>query len=246
MVDGNPMVSIVTVTRNNSTALRATLESVASQTKQGFELIVIDGHSTDETSAVIRDFDSVIDHFALDAGEGIYAAMNQGAALATGKWLLFMNAGDCFAHSNVLETFAPAAETDLAFGRSSETDGTPKSPFKALDPIWLEMPFNHQAMFCRRSLFEQHPYDASLKIAGDFEFVLWARANEARFERLDLDVAVAEPGGVSDRNYYPRCADWYRVARRHHFWNWRMHFHYYKKLRWARWMDQGLANSNEN
>jgi glycosyltransferase involved in cell wall biosynthesis len=241
-----PKFSIITVTRNNEEGLRATLQSVAVQTNQDFELIVVDGHSTDGTAQTIQGFESTVARFEQDSGKGIYAAMNQGAAIAKGKWLIFMNAGDCFAHSNVLETFAPAAETDLAFGRSYEPDGTPKSLFKGLDPIWLEMPFNHQAMFCKHSLFKQHPYDERLKISGDFEFVLWSHRHGAKFELLDLDVAIVELGGISDRNYYPRCADWYRAARRHHFWNWRMHLHYYKKVSWARRMDQELTKSNES
>ena len=85
--------------------------------------------------------------------------------------------------------------------------------------------------------FDDAEVVGGVKIAGDFEFVLWSRRHGAKFELLDLDVAIVELGGVSDRNYYPRCADWYRAARRYHFWNWRMHLHYYKKLHWARWMD---------
>lgn len=237
MAESLGTVSIITVTQNNCEGLRATLQSIARLADARIEVIVVDGHSTDATDQVVEEYRSRITHFEQDHGEGIYAAMNQGAELATGEWLIFMNAGDCFANAEVLKHFWPADGVGVAFGRSVEPGGTPKSRYKTGNPIWLEMPFNHQAMFCRRSLFEQHPYDARLKIAGDFEFVLWAHRQGVKFQRLDLDVAIVEPGGVSDQHYFLRAADWYRVARRHHFWNLKMHFHYYKKLRWARWMD---------
>jgi putative colanic acid biosynthesis glycosyltransferase len=232
-----PKFSIITITKDNAAGLRATLQSVASQSSKEFELIVIDGHSTDTTEAIISGFDSIVSQFEQDAEEGIYAAMNQGVSLAKGEWIIFMNAGDCFAHPDVLKHFAPYADTDLAFGRAKKTDGSPQLPYKGLGRIWENMPFSHQALFCRAEVLRSRPFDLSFRIAGDFDFVMHAYQAGKHFEFLDLEVAVADGDGISNTQFVRRVSECYRAARCYFFWNKQMHMFYLRKLRWARAMD---------
>ena len=52
-----PLLSIVTINRNNAPGLKKTIESVVTQTETDFndiEYIIIDGNSTDDSKDIIK------------------------------------------------------------------------------------------------------------------------------------------------------------------------------------------------
>ncbi|HFP0500469.1 TPA: glycosyltransferase, partial [Escherichia coli] len=65
------------------------------------EYIVVDGNSNDSTTEIIIN-SKVITKYIIETDNGIYDAMNKGIDLATGEWLLFLNAGDVLYHQDVL------------------------------------------------------------------------------------------------------------------------------------------------
>jgi glycosyltransferase involved in cell wall biosynthesis len=90
-----PRISVVTVTYNNAAGLAATLQSVAELQEKPFEILVIDGSSTDDTRAVVdRCRPGLPIRFVTEPDRGIYDAMNKGQRLATGDLLHYLNAGD--------------------------------------------------------------------------------------------------------------------------------------------------------
>ena len=99
----NPILSIITINRNNAEGLRKTIESVLSQDvsdKTQVEYIIIDGASTDESVEVIKSFENnqsnklQITKWISEPDTGIYNAMNKGIKMATGEYCLFLNSGD--------------------------------------------------------------------------------------------------------------------------------------------------------
>ena len=102
-------LSIITINYNNADGLKKTLQSVASQTCQDYEHIIIDGGSTDGSVDVIKEFlknDAYALHVAYwhsKKDKGIYDAMNTGIPHANGKYCLFLNSGDYLADNDVLQ-----------------------------------------------------------------------------------------------------------------------------------------------
>ena len=110
-------LSVVTVVRNDAAGLERTMASVAEQTRPGIEYIVVDGASTDGTLEAIRRRADLVDAWISEPDGGIYAAMNKGAAMASGDYVLFMNAGDRFyAAETVEKIFEPRPRTELLWG----------------------------------------------------------------------------------------------------------------------------------
>ena len=90
----NPLVSIITVVKNNEKYLEETIQSVKNQSYNNFEYIVLDGNSTDRSLDIIKKYDSVIDFWLSEEDKGIYDAFNKGLSLARGKFIVFVNSDD--------------------------------------------------------------------------------------------------------------------------------------------------------
>ena len=107
--------SIIVVTRNNAQGLERTLNSIRSLDYARKETIVVDGASTDNTKDILAQFEDIITFSLSEKDSGIYNAMNKGIQHVTGDYVVFMNAGDIFADSNVLKT-VNACDGDIILG----------------------------------------------------------------------------------------------------------------------------------
>jgi Glycosyl transferase family 2 len=88
-------VSVVTVTLNNADGLRKTLRSLAVLGLPPSQVLVVDGGSVDDTTAVAREFAKVLQIvFTSEPDRGIYDAMNKGRQAASGTLVHYLNAGD--------------------------------------------------------------------------------------------------------------------------------------------------------
>src|SRR3954471_12753159 len=88
-----PLISVISPTFNSGEKIAATVGSVLSQRQGLYELLVIDGGSTDDTLAYLRAQGPALRYLS-EPDEGIYDAMNKGIRLASGEFLYFLGAGD--------------------------------------------------------------------------------------------------------------------------------------------------------
>ena len=89
-----PKISIITVVFNNQKHIQKTFNSIFSQTYKNFELIVIDGASTDNTLNIIKKNENKIHYWMSEKDNGIYDAFNKGLCLASGDFIGFVNSDD--------------------------------------------------------------------------------------------------------------------------------------------------------
>jgi glycosyltransferase involved in cell wall biosynthesis len=174
--------SIITVVKNDVVGVIQTLKSVFAQTWPHYELIVQDGGSTDGTTQALRSFGDKIDSLSIKEDAGIYDAMNQALMKATGDWVQFLNAGDCFENADVLATVADAiAPTDDIFiGQAIQEETGKLHGFRPRDQFWLGSTFDHQATFTRRELAVELAFDTNWKLVADQEFFIRARRRAAQ------------------------------------------------------------------
>ncbi|MBR1468529.1 MAG: glycosyltransferase, partial [Prevotella sp.] len=106
--------TIITCTYNAAGVLQRTLDSVLEQTCHHIEHLIIDGASKDATLQLANDYKQRSDEeenlreirIISEPDNGLYDAMNKGIGLATGDYLLFLNAGDVFPSADTLELVA--------------------------------------------------------------------------------------------------------------------------------------------
>lgn len=201
--------SIVSVTRDNLEGLKTTEQSLAAQSFQDFEWIVIDGASRDGTPDYLATTKS---KWISEPDRGIYDAMNKGIAMASGDYLLFLNAGDALADENVLSAVAaPSHDEDFIYGNSLECGHI--RPARAADKAILGMFAHHQAMFYKRSALAALRYDLSYPIAADYKFTLEALKNARTTRHCPLPVCIFAAGGVSQRRARQGRAEQFRIRR---------------------------------
>jgi len=90
-----PLVSIVIPTYNYANYLGRALQSVLDQTYKNWEAIVIDNHSTDDTSKVIDRYKNPrIKHIKINNYGVIAKSRNAGILAAKGEWIAFLDSDD--------------------------------------------------------------------------------------------------------------------------------------------------------
>lgn len=170
------LISVITVTLNPGELLCSTVDSVRSQTCGDWELIVQDGGSTDNSLDLIPDDDRVC--VVQEKDGGIYDAMNRALRKARGNYLLFLNAGDSLADteifSHVLQLAAEESQPELILCDYINLAGNRRMPMpKRLSSISLfRSVYCHQAVFFAGNLFKElGNYDVSFSVRADLEFL---------------------------------------------------------------------------
>ncbi len=218
---GKPLITVVTVVRNQARDIATTIESVLRQTYDYVEYIVIDGGSTDGTMDVIRRYDGAIDYWVSEPDNGISDAFNKGLRVATGEWINFMNAGDIFASAGVLSCVAGCVDTDadILYGKANLLDRSGQvlcALGRVFDPArfrWT-MTFRHQAVFHNMEYFREYgSFDMGMKISMDYELLRRKPQLSARF--CDCVITQAVIAGVSERRDFLRCRECRDIGLKH-------------------------------
>lgn len=203
-------VSIITVAYNAEETIADALKSVAAQSYANIEHIVIDGASKDRTAEIVKTHSGRLVRFVSEPDKGIYDAMNKGLKLATGELVAFLNADDIYADRDVVQkVLAAVQESDLDAVFGDVAFFNPSRPGKLTRRYrsdrflpsriaWGWMPA-HPALFLRdRVLREVGYFDASYKIAGDFELIARIFKDESlRYQHLPEVLVHMRTGGVS-------------------------------------------------
>lgn len=198
--------SIITVNLNNKSGLEKTIRSVLEQTAKDFEYIIIDGASTDGSLGVIQQYSNQIGKWVSETDTGVYNAMNKGAAMATGEYLLFLNSGDTLLHHNVIERVFPCLETndvdivygDLRFDYDTHYEDY-HYPDKLTFDFFYERSLGHPAAFIRKTVFEHlGGYEDSYPICADWVFFTKAICLHTHsYKHLPFVIANFKTDGVS-------------------------------------------------
>lgn len=186
-------VSVVTVCFNVEDILEDTIKSVVSQTYGDFEYVIIDGASRDGTVDIIKKYSDKIAYWVSEPDKGIYDAMNKGIEVATGDYIIFMNAGDKFADARVLDKVSAYLNGSIVVtGRWSRcyADGSKKNgqPDK-LSRFKTDMPICHQATFVNLSYHKKNLFDTSCRFSADYKFFYNTWRKGESFSIIDVLVS---------------------------------------------------------
>ncbi len=177
--------SIITCTLNSLPWLDACIASVLMQREVSFELVFVDGGSTDGSLDRIGALGDGRHPLTVlrDVGGGVARAMNAGLAVARGDIVAYLHADDFYLRDDVLATVARAFDASACrwlFGRTLRALGDRLEP-----EGWRAPPYSrerllrgnfipHPATFVeRRLMLEAGGFDTQWRYAMDYD--LWLR-----------------------------------------------------------------------
>src|SRR5690242_18385247 len=116
--DPSPLISVVVPAWNAQATLGETLASVAAQTYDKLEIIIVDDGSTDRTADVAREFCEAEPRARLirKKNGGVASARNAGIAEAKGDWIAPIDADDLWHPTRVAKMVAAALATPKPVG----------------------------------------------------------------------------------------------------------------------------------
>ncbi len=175
---------------NCASYLKDSIESVLNQTFTDFEFIIIDDASQDNSVEKIKFYaknDSRIKLVQQLQNLGVAHALNKAIDLATGQWLVRMDADDIcvitrfedqvsFANKNPdIDIFGTHIEL---FGSQSFINRPKCDHFEILLDLFFGCPLVHPTVFIKRKSFIDHSlrYDPTVKYTEDYD--LWVRASK--------------------------------------------------------------------
>lgn len=238
--------TIATVCYNAGHLIGRTIKSVETQDYPGVEHLIIDGNSQDETLALIHFYQqrnslASVQHEIVcrsEPDEGIYDAMNKALQLATGDYILFLNAGDKFHNSTVLSDIASQMEDAkerksrpaVLYGHTDivDRDGNFLAHRRLTPPEKLSwksfksgMLVCHQAFFARLDIARKFPYDReNYCLSADFDWCIriMKEAERLKLPLLNTHIIVTDylEGGVSVQRHKESLLERYNIMCHHY------------------------------
>ncbi len=221
-----PLFSIITVTWNAAAVIAPTLESVQRQTNTDYEMLIIDGASTDDTLNIVRGASISSLRVFSEPDQGLYDAMNKGIKRARGRYIIFLNAGDAFASDTVLARLAQltSGNPGVIYGQTQLVDQSREvvgerhltAPKRlAVDSFLRGMVVCHQAFVVRRDLAPE--YDLQYRLSADYDWcirVLKASPANAYAGRVPIISYLAD--GMTTRHHRASLLERYRIMCHHY------------------------------
>ena len=206
-----PKITVVTVVYNDAVGLRRTSASVLAQDYQNLEYLIIDGASNDSTRDELAKLEGQ-PHVRImsEADRGIYDAMNKGLRMATGEWLNFMNAGDCFYTRDVLSRVFSQEYPDDTVIIGGDIMAVWNQELKmhsraagADAYLGIGMPCCHQAAFVRRTQNLEHFYQwEKYPICADCAAFMSMCREGKGFHYVNETIAWFDTDGISSNRSY--------------------------------------------
>lgn len=204
--------SIIVVTLNPGKRLKQTIDSIFSQTFADYEVIIKDGGSVDGALKNLQEqhyFAGKNVQVVEKEDTGIYDAMNQALQYVNGKFIQFLNCGDCFHDTTVLQsvydkiTNGGFEEQTPHIFYGDQYNLIQKCMITSVPEIndfacYRNVPC-HQVCFYDHRLLKERGYITEYTVRADYEHFLYCIYTEkATACHIPVTVCNYEGGGYSE------------------------------------------------
>lgn len=205
--------SVITVVKNRASTIGKTIESILIQDYKNFEIIVIDGKSTDGTMKILQSYKKNIKVLVSENDDGVYEAMNKGLHYSTGDVICFLNSDDFYANSKVFSSVATAfnfnnEKNDIVYGdivyitqyKPSKIVRYWKNALVSKKSFLIGHHPPHPAFFAKKNLYDRYGNFKTNLIAADFDLMMTIFNKSKHTYYLKKLCVVMRLGGISNKN----------------------------------------------
>lgn len=249
-------ISVIIPTFNSEKFLAQTLATVYKQNYKPYELIIVDGGSTDGTQRIVEAYGSFVTTFISEPDKGQLDAVQKGMNIAKGDILYWLNADDAVmpgAFECAATAFAADPSVDIVFGDNywfhEETRRIGVAHSVKHLSFWDQFLFYGQlqveSFFWKRGISQKAlPFDTTLRVYTDYSFFLpirygtkckWVPQRLGAFRVHSEQMStVHHSKGVAERELVKRrmrerigmSLDEFRALQRRHW----PHYFFYQRL----------------
>ena len=220
-MDKNIQISIIVVSLNTKDKFEKTLNSINNQSLKNYELIVVDGKSSDGTDKLIEKYQNIIDKKIIETDTGIYDAMNKGVKISSAKWCIFLNSGDIFYENFTTERISSFLKKDVDVIFSDTIIQNNGLEYKSIANYFShrisKIPFCHQSSIVRKDLIRSNGFSLNYKLSSDFDFFLKIFIRRKKFIKIKSIISKVDSEGVSDKSRFIVFYENYQVLKNNQF-----------------------------
>jgi len=191
----NPLISVLLSVHNGETYLEESINSIIEQTYTNWELIIIDDGSTDQTPALLQQYNDSRIHIFTQNNIGLTASLNRAASLAKGELFARQDADD-ISHKKRFEQqvahFMQSENLVLVSSRTAWIDCNNKildirdAPLNRVQAVkkmsLLTNPFVHGSLMFKKTAFDAvSGYNDQLSTSQDFDLIIRMSALEKEY-----------------------------------------------------------------
>ncbi len=178
--------SIITATYNSELNILGCLKSILEQSYKDYEIIIVDGASSDKTLKIVQDlcveFSNI--HILSEIDFGIYDALNKGINLASGDVIGFLHSDDKFCSSSILYEVVNEFKKNKIDGVYGNLNYISKTNPSRIIRNWQSQHFDinflkkgwmppHPTFFLKKEVYDKHGlFDLKFTISADYDFML--------------------------------------------------------------------------
>jgi len=203
-----PQISIIIATFNAAATLTRCLDSIKNQINKEYELIIIDGGSSDDTASIIKENAPLINYWISEPDKGIYDAWNKGITQAQGHWICFLGADDYFHDERSIERLISIlpnvpSKIKVIYSKVMIVNSQGKEIYACGEnwemtqkPFLKHMNIPHQGVLHKKELFSPYSFNTAFKICGDYELLLRELKQNDAYFYPEITVCM-QAGGIS-------------------------------------------------
>lgn len=210
-MSNRPKISIITACYNAENTIEQTIQSVLGQTYEHIEYIIVDGASTDGTMEIVEKYRNKIDVVVSESDKGVYDAFNKGVHIASGEYIMFLNADDYFLENDVIKQLAcfikKKQDAVCVYGNIYMINESTDYKTKHGQNISLDklkegiMPPHPATLLLREVILALGGFDLQYRIAADFDLMAKVlQKYEKKVYYIPIFVTMFRLGGLSSND----------------------------------------------
>ena len=208
-------ISIITATFNSGKFIESCIKSILKQNYKKFEIIIIDGLSTDSTIKKIKTLLYKHNNIKIFSEKdlGIYHALNKGIEKANGDIIGFVHSDDLLYNKNVLSNIIDVFKNSNIDGVYGDLQYVEKQNTNKVIRYWKSKDFKpnlinkgwtppHPTLYLKKKVYEKHGFfDLNYKISSDYDFMTKIfKDNTFNFKYIPKVITKMRVGGISNKN----------------------------------------------